>query len=416
MQKQFQDILNGYLGLKTKVDNTDPLYRELVRELPKEIAARLGNRKELSVKGSMGQGNKTDYPWVSILNKNMTISTQNGIYVCYLFRRDMIGFYLVLQQGITYFEKEYKREKYRVAELVSNYLRDEIGPTKFSNGPIDLSAKKSSLGYGYEKTTILSKYYQSNSFNEKELVDDLSSMISIYDDIVKHSGTNSYETIVENILEYERVKNQKDLTLDSDTAEQIIKDSIDEDGFEPYDFNRRLKEVQPKVDRSERFARLTNPIPKKIDYLKKAEEDAKTGLLGEKLVLAYEKERLLKNEKLSDYADKIEWVASKSDYFGYDIRSYDLFDGKVREIHIEVKSTKSRIDTKFQISKGELEASKRDKDIYFVYRLYNINSTDVSFYRVNGEIEDNFEIDPITFLASYRGNKKPDTMAATPPY
>ena len=111
MQKQFQDILNGYLGLKTKVDNTDPLYRELVRELPKEIAARLGNRKELSVKGSMGQGNKTDYPWVSILNKNMTISTQNGIYVCYLFRRDMIGFYLVLQQGITYFEKEYKREK-----------------------------------------------------------------------------------------------------------------------------------------------------------------------------------------------------------------------------------------------------------------------------------------------------------------
>ena len=81
MERLFQNILNGYLSLSHKVDNSSELYKELVRELPKEIFSNLGKRKDFLVKGSMGQGNKTDYPWISILNKNITRSTQNGIYV-----------------------------------------------------------------------------------------------------------------------------------------------------------------------------------------------------------------------------------------------------------------------------------------------------------------------------------------------
>ena len=184
---------------------------------------------------------------------------------------------------------------------------------------------------------------------------------------------------------------------------KVIQENLNEDGTEPYDLNRQLNQVEPKVDTSEKFKRITNPIPKKIDYLKKAKDDAKTGLIGEKLVLDYERNRLLNDRRLEDYADKIEWIASKSDYYGYDIKSYDIIDDEVKEIHIEVKSTKSKVDTKFQVSKGEVDASKKDKDIYFVYRLYNINSIKVSFYRVRGEIEDNFDLDPITFMATYRG-------------
>lgn len=409
MERLFQNILNGYLSLPNKVDNSSILYKELVKELPKEIFTNLGQRREFLVKGSMGQGNKTDYPWISILNKNITHSTQNGIYVCYLFKRNMEGFYLVLMQGITYFEKEYGRNKYKVAELVSNYIKSEIDDNVFSKETIDLNSKKSSLGYGYEKTTIISKYYESNNFNENELLIDLKEMVKIYDFIINHFKTNNYDEIIENILEYERLINGKGLLVDIDKAEKIIKDNIDEDGTTPYDLNRTLNEVQPKVDRSQKFERITTPIPRKIDYLKKAKEDAKTGLIGEQLVLDYEKERLSNNEILSEYVDKIEWISTKSDYYGYDIKSYDIIDGEVKEIHIEVKTTKSKVDTKFQVSKGEIEASKKDKEIYFVYRLYNINSMNVSFYRVNGEIEDNFELDPITFLASYKGNVSQNT-------
>lgn len=402
MKTFFQTILDQYITNDRKVDNSSKLYEVLVKKLPREIRDRL-NDDNLLVKGSMGQGNKTLYPWISILDRNIATSTQHGIYVCYLFRSDMEGFYLVLSQGITYFENKYGRDKYKIAELISNYMRNEIDDLTFSKDPIDLKASKGSLGYGYEKTTIIQKYYRSGELDENVLIDDLNKMVDIYAFIVKHFNSNKYEDIVEEILDYERIHNAKSINLDVDEASKVIQENLNEDGNEPYDLNRTLKQVEPKVDTSEKFKRITNPIPKKIDYLKKAKDDAKTGLIGEKLVLDYERNRLLNDARLEDYADKIEWIASKSDYYGYDIKSYDIIDDEVKEIHIEVKSTKSKVDTKFQVSKGEVDASKKNKDTYFVYRLYNINSINVSFYRVRGEIEDNFELDPITFMATYRG-------------
>ena len=85
MKQFFQTILDQYISGDHKVDNSSYLYDTLVKKLPREIRDRL-NDPDLLVKGSMGQGNKTLYPWVSILNKNITTSTQHGIYVCYLFR------------------------------------------------------------------------------------------------------------------------------------------------------------------------------------------------------------------------------------------------------------------------------------------------------------------------------------------
>ncbi|MFO8174155.1 MAG: DUF3578 domain-containing protein, partial [Longimicrobiales bacterium] len=48
------------------------------------------------VTGSVGQGNKTNFPWVCTFNKNITTTAQKGIYLGYLFRKDMSGFYLTL--------------------------------------------------------------------------------------------------------------------------------------------------------------------------------------------------------------------------------------------------------------------------------------------------------------------------------
>ena len=53
----------------------------------------------------MWQGNKTQFPWIAIMDKNITQSIQYGLYMVYLFKRDMTGFYLSLNQGITFFEK-----------------------------------------------------------------------------------------------------------------------------------------------------------------------------------------------------------------------------------------------------------------------------------------------------------------------
>lgn len=405
METLFQNILDDYRDGSVRVDSLTDIYRDLVNRLPKEIREFL-DRGDLLVKGAMGQGNKSSYPWITILNKNITTSTQNGLYIAYLFRRDMSGFYLVLQQGITYFEKIYRRNKYKAAETVAKYFRDEIDSEVFEKTGIDLKTKKGDLGYGYEKTTILSKFYENGKLTEKELKNDLSKMLDIYDLVIKHFKSRSYDEVIQSVIEYERFLNDENsLLMDGDNAGSEIKETIDPDGELPFGFNRALVEVKPEVDKTNKFKRITDPIMNKINYVKKAKKDAETGLLGEQLIIDYEKDRL-QSLGLDEYVDKILWVSTKSDYFGYDIKSFDIIDGIVQEIQIEVKTSTSKVDIEFQVSKGEVERSEQNSNTYFIYRVYDVANQNPKFYRVRGAIKDNFALDPITFLARYKGNER----------
>ena len=104
MNKLFKYILEYYKDWSEKVDSSTKLYKVLTNTLPDKIWYTL-EISDLIVKGSMGQGNKTQYPWIAIMDKNITQSTQYGLYMVYLFKRDMIGFYLSLNQGNTFFEE-----------------------------------------------------------------------------------------------------------------------------------------------------------------------------------------------------------------------------------------------------------------------------------------------------------------------
>lgn len=170
---------------------------------------------------------------------------------------------------------------------------------------------------------------------------------------------------------------------------------------QPYDFSKQLKEVQPYVDKSTKYKEITNPLIRKTDYIKKAKRDAETGYLGEKLVIEYEKQRLI-NMGLSDYADKVKWQSLKSDGFGYDVLSYDLIGLEVKPIYIEVKTTTNKVDCEFPVSKGEVDKSKELGKQFCLYRIYDVVK-EPKFYRVFGKIEDHFLLDPITYLVKYKG-------------
>lgn len=157
------------------------------------------------------------------------------------------------------------------------------------------------------------------------------------------------------------------------------------------------------MDRDNKFTRITSPKAGKIDYIKKAMKDAKTGLLGEQLVIQYEQERL-SSLGLEEYAEKVRWVSSESDSYGFDILSYTLLpDGSVKELYIEVKATTSKVDTAFYVSRNEVEKSILFSDRYCLYRIYDANSITPKFYPAFGKIEDNFILDPVTYMARYKG-------------
>ena len=401
LKELFQFVLDNYITEEKKVSSASALYRVLVAELPNAIGSIFPFRTDLKIKGSMGQGNKTDYPWVSILNKNITTSTTTGLYIVYLFKKDMSGFYLTLDQGITYFNKAYGKKRHDSARKVVKYFQDHINDDYFSKELIKLGGtSKSTLGYGYEQTTILSKYYESNNFSEDELINDYKRMMQIYDEIYKNMDTDSYDEIIDRIINSTKTEKEH-LDLVEDAINDIRKALTPIDGL-PYDFSKQLKQVQPYVDKSTKYKEITNPIISKTDYIKKAKSDAEIGNLGELLVLEYERQRLSNNAFLSKYADKVVRVSVKSDGYGYDIVSYDLFGLEVKKIFIEVKTTKNRVDIEFPVSKGEVDKSKELKKQYFVYRVYDVLK-DPKFYRVAGAIEEHFTLDPITYLAKYKG-------------
>lgn len=396
MKVLFQQILDGYIDDSVKVDSTSIIYNTLIRQIPFELN-KLLNRKDFYIKASMGQGNKTQYPWVAIMNRNITTTTQKGLYIVYLFKKDMSGFYITLAQGITNFENLYKSKKYDYATKVANYFKTQIDNTSFTSSDIVLGDGKHDLGYGYERTTVISKYYQSNNITNEVLMADLIELVQIYDFIVSHMDTASYDQIIKNVI-----ADEDSNVISAEEAIEKIKQTVDPDDEMPFGFVRTITEVVPKIDRTNKFKRITNPKVSKIDYLKKSAKDIRNGLIGEELVISYEIEKLGKLG-LFDYIGKIRWTSMESDTYGYDIDSFDVDEnGNVIPIKIEVKTTGSKVDTEFFISKNEVETSKKYKKNYCIYRVYDVNSQFPKFYKAYGEVEDNFILDPITFKARYK--------------
>lgn len=398
LKNLFDFVLNNYKNGHKNAERSDPVYPIIVSEIPSLIKTSLfPMRKDLLLTGSIGVGQKTDFPWVAIYNTNITRTATKGLYVVFLFKKDMSGFYLALNQGITYFAKTYKRNKYECAKKVANYFKNEIGDEYFSKDDIDLCGLRGTLGYGYQETTIISKYYEKNNFSSEEIFDDINKMMVIYDELASVLAEDNFDydkAIDKILLDYD-----KSFTSAIEAIEEIKKEISS-----PLDVDvvRKLQYVVPDSKQIIKYSKLRNKEAiRKIDYISKARTDAEIGELGEKLALEYEVERLTSLGR-EDLIPLIRRVSIKSDAFGYDIESYDLVNGEMVKIFIEVKTTVNKLDVDFQVSKNEVETSNEKNDRYCLFRIYDVKNVNPKFYKVFGKLEDNFELNPITYMAHYK--------------
>lgn len=369
MKEKFDLLLKEYLKDKSKVvDSNKDYYREFIKKTP-EYLYNYFDREKYLIKASVGRGQKCEIPWLCIFNKNVTTSATKGLYVCYLFRGDMSGFYLVLGQGITTFKKLYKKDKYNNSKKVANYFKDLIEGDRFSKEAIDLKGK-TELAKGYEAGTIISKYYIKDKYSSEELIEDLLYIKNIYDEICENMGENTYMDIVENIVD--QVESPLITAVEAD---KIIKNFLQEGKFADERVTVSLEKVDiPKYKKKRQYSEITKKAIKKTDYLKKAKSNIKNGLLGEELVLDYERKRLSELGR-DDLAEKIEWVSREDDNKGYDLVSFDVKDfNTVQKKYIEVKSTEENDTTPFYISKKEIETMDSLKNQYSIYRVYGLRT------------------------------------------
>jgi len=171
--------------------------RSLFENLKDEFSALnfVKENKNLLVKYSYGKGNWAHTPWIAILDKRETTTTQKGTYVVILFRADGDGCHLKLGQGVTEIQELYGSGVAAIEELQRRADQVRVMFPNMINSDFDQSAqlgmeKRAKLTELYEASTIYSKYYKKNEIPiDKDLINDISTLVACCEQYVSQDSS-----------------------------------------------------------------------------------------------------------------------------------------------------------------------------------------------------------------------------------
>ncbi|MBM7655242.1 MrcB family domain-containing protein [Neobacillus cucumis] len=180
-------VMEEYLDAKREGFGGHPLGAFVRNDIPLEFY-RLDfiDSAEYVVTGSVGQGNWAAVPWIAIMNRKITVSTQRGYYIVYLFSEDMKTVYLTLAQGVTETSKD---EMQRIKEEIRESIPASSKVRKDDDFSLGISSKARQYA---QSTAAYIAYHFDNIPNESTLVTDLQEMVRIYEDYI--AQRNGYET------------------------------------------------------------------------------------------------------------------------------------------------------------------------------------------------------------------------------
>ena len=158
-------------------------YKYIVKNIPMEIDF-LSKKRPVNYiyQGSINTGNMAKVPWICIFDKDITVSATKGYYIVFLFRADMKGGYLSLNQGFTQYKDKYGEPKGREKAREKAKLYQKILQSKFEINTAEIKLySTTSLGKGYEAGNICSKYYSFESFpNDDFFMKDIENFKNLY--------------------------------------------------------------------------------------------------------------------------------------------------------------------------------------------------------------------------------------------
>lgn len=183
LQQLLRTITAQWAAAKSESFTNHPLantFRHQFVAAVKDIVADVN--PSFIVKGSVGAGNWANVPWLSILDPEITKSTQEGCYPVYLFKADGSGVYLSLNQGTTTPVQRLgkRRAEQRAREFSDLVLTQVKGLAEWGDRHIDLLAS-TTLGKSYEVPNISAKYYSATDIPDTStLQKDLVAMLDFY--------------------------------------------------------------------------------------------------------------------------------------------------------------------------------------------------------------------------------------------
>ncbi|WP_434654215.1 MrcB family domain-containing protein [Thermoanaerobacterium thermosaccharolyticum] len=193
LKQLFEEVMNNYIVAKNSQPFKGNRMGEILRnEIPNAIQKFSFIGEDFIVKGSCGQGNWAEIPWVAIMHKSVTKTTMEGVYIVYLFSSDMKRLYITLNQGCTKLKDEYgKATAIEKMMSIATSIRDKLNPKSWKTDD------NISIGNEfYEKGMIFYKLYEKDNIPSDELLkSDLNDLINIYIDYILSTRNSREESI-----------------------------------------------------------------------------------------------------------------------------------------------------------------------------------------------------------------------------
>ncbi|MCC5908322.1 MAG: DUF3883 domain-containing protein [Balneolaceae bacterium] len=163
-----------------------------------------------------------------------------------------------------------------------------------------------------------------------------------------------------------------DKYIESDISYPEISEILKAEIMDP-EFGTQVKEPETKF----------NTENSEQNYYLKELRNKKLGLLGERFVLSFEKQKLLSIDR-KDLSKKIEHISQTvGDSAGFYILS---FNEEGKEKHIEVKTTQMGKNAPFYFTRNELNFSMNYQESYSLYRLFDFRKKP-RFFQLKGSLD-----------------------------
>ncbi|TBX75885.1 DUF3578 domain-containing protein [Bacillus mycoides] len=217
LREGFLRVMDGYLDAKkgsTKDHRLAKFFREDITAEIKHLP--FIDHSKYSVTGSAGIGVWASIPWVAIMHKDITTSTQRGYYIVYLFSEDMERLYLTIGQGV---KDTPNKEMKKIKQEIRQHIHMSNRVKKDDNIFLGTGQKAP----GYANSTAAYIVYDVNQMpDEVELVEDLKEMLHYYDGFINYK---------EKGIKYEMIYERKEVYLDQQSIIDHVSSYIQSKGF-----------------------------------------------------------------------------------------------------------------------------------------------------------------------------------------
>lgn len=187
IRDELRTILDGYVQARQKEPFPGP-FRPVFDRLAQAIGVlpSVASQPGLRVRAGFGIGQWSRLPWVVVLHPRASTSPQDGVFINIMFRQDMAGFYLSINQGhareIAELGRKVAREAWSQRANAIRPIAGDLASAGFRlDGEIDLKLDDANAAADFRASTIAWRYHDGADLpDDLEFDREFAALIGVY--------------------------------------------------------------------------------------------------------------------------------------------------------------------------------------------------------------------------------------------